>query len=139
MITSATTHLLRASTMTSFRLRYYVLGDDPDFCFSIPVLPEDYIMDLAQTIQKHYLGYTGVKLLSPKLFKINKSQDEIVNITAPTTECMDFGAQFEDYEGFSDLVSDVVHILVVARREWHCVSGAVCPACNLDSHISLNA
>jgi hypothetical protein len=121
MITSAAGRLLLASTMsTSFRVHYYVLGDDPDFCFPISVLLEDYIMELAQMIQKHYLEYTGVQLLFPKLFPIHKAQDEMADIADPDIKCMKFGKQVEDYLNWVDLQlkPDRVYILVIAGREW---------------------
>jgi hypothetical protein len=121
MITSATIHLLRASTMSSLQLRYYVLGDDPDFCFPVSALSEASIMVLAKTIQKDYLEYTGIKLLFPKLFRIDKPQDEIVDIASPTTDCMGFGKRIDDHYDINSMDEELVHILVIAKREWHLI------------------
>ena len=124
MITSATAVLLLASTMTplptatatSFQLQYYVLGDNTDFCYPLFTRPEQSILRLIQKIQQQYLEYMGVKLVFVRLFDINQPQYEMANIAAPTTKCLGFATQVQDYWS-DDIDPDLVHILVVAGRE----------------------
>jgi hypothetical protein len=107
---------LLASTMPVFQLNYYIFGDDTDFCFTLSVQPADPIERIGRAIQRHYLDYMGVKLLFPKLFKINQPQDKMVDIVVPATQCMKFGKLVGDYWA-DDIDSDHVHILVVAGSE----------------------
>jgi hypothetical protein len=106
--------------MSSFQLHYYVLGDNADFCYPISVRPEQSILQVIQMIQEEYLRYTGVKLVFIRLFTINQPQDEMVDITAPTTRCLRFATQVQDY-WTADITPDLVHMLIVAGREWHLI------------------
>jgi hypothetical protein len=98
-------------------LNYYVLGDDPDFCFPLYSRPEFSIMQIGWEIQKHYSEYMGVKLVSPKLFKIDHPRGEMVNIAAPLTKCMEFVKGVGEYWSPLNFDPDLVHILVIAGRE----------------------
>jgi hypothetical protein len=127
--------LLLASSWT---LHYYVLGDDPDFCLPLLVGSGGSIKEIVRAIQISYLEHVGVKLVLPKLFKINQSQDEMVDIAAPTTQCMKFGWIFEDYWLDEPVDPDRVHILVVAGREWH-LTPVIHSTSYLRPHTSMNA
>jgi hypothetical protein len=112
--------------MPNVQLNYYVLGDVSDFCYPLSVRPELSIMQLIEKIQEHYLKYMGIKLVFTKLFKINQPQDEMVNIVAPTSKCLNFSTQVQHYWS-SDIDTDLIHILVIAGREWRLISGVIHP------------
>jgi hypothetical protein len=110
--------LLLASTMhpMNLQLHYYVLGNDTDFCYPLSVRPDESILELIQKIQEHYFGFTGVKLVFVRLFRINQPQDKMADIATPTTKCLKFATQLQDY-WTGDINPDLVHILVIAGRE----------------------
>jgi hypothetical protein len=103
--------------MSSFQLNYHVLGDHTDFVYPLSMRPEISIMQLILDIEGHYLGWMGIKLPVPvRLFKIDQPQDEMADITVPTTKCLKFSTQVQDY-WTGNIDPDLVHILVIVERE----------------------
>jgi hypothetical protein len=138
MITSAT-DLLLASIMTAqLKLNYYVLGDDTDFCFPISVSWGATVMEIGWEIQNHYSEYMGVKLVSSRLFKVDHPRGEMVNIAAPPTKCMEFVEEVGKYWLSHVTDPDLVHILVIAGREWYFILRAIHPNRHLHSHRPLS-
>jgi hypothetical protein len=111
---------------TTLQLNYYVLGDNTDFCYPLSIRPEESILRLIKKIQEQYLEYMGVKLVFIRLFNINQPQGEMAGISAPTTRCLGFATRVQDYWTV-DIDPDLVHILVIAGREWRFISRVIHP------------